>query len=130
MLTATHGGLCETEEHIVPYALPKLPFEYMFPDLQHDQFLLPESDTTISDLRYIGMEAMSDPAPKIKGIPVPAIHTFLAQFIDHDITLMDDRAVQISLTNPTVLSQQEINKIVNARSRMPSARCSRVVQRG
>jgi len=112
-----HGGILrEPEEHMLPDALPKLPFGYMFPDLQHDGYLLPESETTVSDLRYIGTEAMRDPAPKIKGIPVPAIHTFLAQFIDHDITLMDDRDVKISLTDPTPLSQQEIKKIVNARS--------------
>ena len=117
MLTVHHGGiLLEPEEHMLPDALLKLPFGYMFPDLQHDEYLLPESETTVSDLRYVGTEAMRDPAPKIKGIPVPAIHTFLAQFIDHDITLMDDRDVQISLTNPTPLSQQEIKKIVNARS--------------
>ncbi len=116
MLTVHHGGIPPSEEHALPNALPEFPFGYMFPDLQHDEYLLPQSDATVSDLLYIGTQAMSDPATKIKGIPVPAIHTFLAQFIDHDITLMDDRDVQISLTNPTVLSPQEVKKIVNARS--------------
>jgi len=115
VLTVHHGGILGTPD-MLPDALPQLPFGYMFPELQHDEYLLPNSATIVPDLLYVGTEAMSDPAPKINGIPVPAIHTFLAQFIDHDITLMDDRAVQISLTNPTVLSQQEINKIVNARS--------------
>ena len=117
MLIVHHGGILPSEEHMLPDTLPKLPFRYMFEDLQHDQYLLPESKTTVSDLHYIGTEAMSDPVTdEIKGIPVPAIHTFLAQFIDHDITLMDDRDVQLSLTNPTLLSPEEVKKIVNARS--------------
>src|SRR6185369_8054155 len=83
---------------------------------QLDGNLLPESITTVSDLRHLGTEAMRDPANQIPGIPVPAVHTFLAQFIDHDITLMDDRGAQISLKNPTVLSPDQIAKIVNART--------------
>ena len=118
MLTVHHGGILRlSEEHTLPDALPKLPFRYMFEDLQKDdENLLPESETTVSDLRYLGTEGMRDPATKIKGIQVPAIHTFLAQFIDHDITLMDDRGAQISLVNPTPLSTDQIAKIVNARS--------------
>jgi len=90
----------------------------MFKDLQNNpqKNLLPELPKTVSDLQLIGREAMTDPGDTIKGIPVPAVHTFLAQFIDHDITLMDDTGAQISLTTPTVLSQKQIDKIVNARS--------------
>ena len=118
MLTVHHGGILRlSEEHTLPDTLPKLPFRYMFEDLQKDdENLLPKSKTTVSDLRYLGMEGMRDPGMKIKGIQVPAIHTFLAQFIDHDITLMDDRGAQISLVNPTPLSSDQIAKIVNARS--------------
>ena len=118
MLTVNHGGILrQSEEHALLDALPKLPFGYMFEDLQEDdENLLPKLDETASDLRYLGTQGMRDPAGKIEGIQVPAIHTFLAQFIDHDITLMDDRGAQISLTNPTPLSRGQIAKIVNARS--------------
>lgn len=118
VLTVHHGGILRLpEDHTLPDALPKLPFGYMFEDLQKDdENLLPESDTTVSDLRSLGREGMRDPVLEIKGIEVPAIHTFLAQFIDHDITLMDDRGAQISLANPTPLSPDQIAKIVNARS--------------
>ena len=98
--------------------LPALPFGYMFENLQKDpENFLPEFDTTIvPGLRSLGRDAMRDPVTVIEGIPVPAVHTFLAQFIDHDITLMDDHGAHISLENPTVLSPDQIAKIVNARS--------------
>jgi len=119
VLTVHHGGILRLpDEHMLPDALPKLPFRYMFEDLQKDdENLLPESKTTVPDLRFLGRKGMKDPGmDEIKGIPVPAIHTFLAQFIDHDITLMDDTGAQISLDNPTRLSRDRIAKIVNARS--------------
>jgi hypothetical protein len=118
-----HGGILRpAAEHMLPdenlETLPAFPFQYMFEDLQEDpENFLPENDpTTVPDLRTLGREAMRDPVTQIEGIRVPAIHTFLAQFIDHDITLMDDRGANISLENPTVLSQAQIDKIVNARS--------------
>lgn len=123
VLTVHHGGILRRpEEHFLldenmVEISAKSTFQYMFPKLQDDpKNLLPESETTVSDLRFIGMEAMRDRADKIPGVPVPAIHTFLGQFIDHDITLMDDSGVQISLANPTPLSPDQIKKIVNARS--------------
>ena len=125
MLTVHHGGILgQAEEDTLPgenvaETLPKFPFDYMFKDLQGDpENFLPESEpkTTVARLRYVGREAMSDPVEQIPGIRVPAIHTFLAQFIDHDITLMDDRGAPMSLANPTPLSPAQIKKIVNARS--------------
>src|SRR6185437_9856191 len=57
-----------------------------------------------------------DPGTVIPGIPVPAIHTFLGQFIDHDITL-ELGSAKISLDNPTPLNPDQIKKqIVNSRS--------------
>jgi hypothetical protein len=123
VLTVHHGGILRgpvehslADENLAEIS-GKSTFRYMFPKLQGDpKNLLPESKTTVSDLRYIGMEAMRDRADKIPGVPVPAIYTFLGQFIDHDITLMDDRGAQISLANPTPLTPDQIKKIVNARS--------------
>lgn len=124
MLTVHHGGILRRpDEHTLPGEnladdSGKSKFGYMFPTLQDDpkKNLLPESDTTVEHLRYIGMKAMRDRADLIPGVPVRAIYTFLGQFIDHDITLMDDHGAQISLANPTPLPPQQIAKIVNARS--------------
>ena len=123
MLTVHHGGILRRSEaetlldENLEETSGKWPFRYLFPELQDDdENLLPESETTVKDLRYIGLEAMRDPATKIKGVPVPAIYTFLGQFIDHDITLMDDQGAHISLANPAPLSSDQINKIVNSRS--------------
>lgn len=122
MLTVHHGGILRlSEEHAdenLKESLGRWPYRYMFRDLQDNpkKNLLPELPTTISDLRRLGMEAMLDPADQIPGVPVPTIYTFLGQFIDHDITLMDDRGAQISLANPTPLDPDQIEKIVSARS--------------
>src|SRR6185437_10496430 len=92
------------------------PFGYMFPELQDDANLLLKSESTVKGLQRLGMEAMRDPGTVIPGIPVPAIHTFLGQFIDHDITL-ELGSAKISLDNPTPLNPDQIKKqIVNSRS--------------
>jgi hypothetical protein len=52
----------------------------------------------------------------IPGIPIPAIHTFFGQFIDHDITL-ERGSASIQLSDPRVLTLAEIaTLIVNSRS--------------
>jgi Animal haem peroxidase len=125
VLTVHHGGIIPLpDEQAPPEENPKetsdaWPFDYMFRELQDDaENLLPESETTAMALRYLGTEAMGDPGEIIPGVPVPAIHTFLGQFIDHDITLLVELgADQTSLAKPTPLSPKQIKeKIVNARS--------------
>jgi hypothetical protein len=89
----------------------------MFPDLQVDKGnLLDESPDTVKNLHLLG-QAMRDPGEgTIPGIPVPAIHTFLGQFVDHDITL-ERGSDNIKLSAPKVLPLDEIAKsIVNSRS--------------
>ena len=111
------------EEPALPGENPKQlvyawPFDYMFPELQAnpDANLLPNNGTTVSDLQRLGREAMTDPGITIPGIPVPAVHTFLGQFIDHDITL-ERGSGQISLATATPLSPDQIKQmIVNSRS--------------
>jgi hypothetical protein len=121
VLTVHHGGIVRLSEEDaddnLKESLGKWPFEYMFRDLQDDpqKNLLPELPTTVSDLQRLGMEAMLDRV-EIPGVRVPVVYTFLGQFIDHDITLMDDRDAPISLANPTPLGPAQIKKIVNARS--------------
>lgn len=122
MLTVNHGGILrESAEHADENPMESLgrwPYRYMFRDLQDNpkKNLLPELQTTIEDLQRLGMEAMEDQPLLIPGVTVPTIYTFLGQFIDHDITLMDDRGAQISLATPTPLDPDQIKKIVSVRS--------------
>jgi hypothetical protein len=93
------------------------PFGYMFPELQRDDNnLLENSPKTLKNLRNLG-NAMEDLGEaKIPGIPIPAIHTFVGQFVDHDITL-ERGSDKIKLSEPRVLPLEEIAKnIVNSRS--------------
>ncbi len=93
------------------------PFGYMFPNLQLDEKnLLENSPQTVENLRNLG-RAMKDPGEgTIPGIPVPAIHTFVGQFVDHDITL-ERGSDNIKLSDPRVLPLAEVSKnIVNSRS--------------
>ena len=124
MLTIHHGEILplETEEqtsinsgHVV--APNTWPFGYMFQELQDDpKNLLPESKATAPALQRLGTYAMRDPGYANFGIPVPAIHTFLGQFIDHDITL-ELGSADMSLDNPAPLSPDQIKtQIFNSRS--------------
>jgi hypothetical protein len=93
------------------------PFGYMFPELQRDDHnLLENSPETVKNLRELG-KAMRDPGEEtIPGVPIPAIHTFVGQFVDHDITL-ERGSDKIKLSAPKVLPLDEIAKnIVNSRS--------------
>lgn len=101
-----------------PAVSKQRPFGYMFRDLQCDEKknLLEESQTTVDNLRLLGA-AMADPGEKIiPGIPIPAIHTFFGQFVDHDITL-ERASASMQLKDPKVLTLEDVaNKIFNSRS--------------
>lgn len=93
------------------------PFGFMFPDLQrHPSNLLKTSSHTVRDLKELG-SAMGDPGESvIPGVEVPSIHTFLGQFIDHEMTL-ERGSANVSLKNPEPLPLDRISKeIVNSRS--------------
>jgi len=116
----THGALVtgNTEEEINALRAinPTFAFGFMFSDLQSDdENLLITSLDTVHDLRSLGA-TMVDPGLVIPGIHVSAVHTFLGQFVDHDITL--ERGTRnINLSEPTPLSLEEIAQtIVNSRS--------------
>lgn len=76
-------------------------FDFMFPDLQNDAAnLLPESAQTRNALIELG-RAMRDTASESEAnSPVPAIYTYLGQFIDHDITLETFSAPLPQLLDP------------------------------
>jgi len=96
---------------------PTFPFGYMFPELQHDEHLLEESSKTVSDLRRLGATGMKDPPVAQKpGVIVPAIYTFLGQFIDHDITREKGSSI-IRLADPSPIDPALIpTQIRNSRS--------------
>lgn len=77
-------------EIAAPIALVRTPdlqrFDFMFPGLQNDPKNLLETDpATVTNLIALG-ETMHDPDGGEDG-PIPAVYTYLGQFIDHDITL-------------------------------------------
>src|SRR5215831_9005793 len=97
---------------------PPWTFDYMFSDLRNDpQKYLETSPDTVVKLRSLGTYGMKDPGPgKIHGVPVPTIYTFLAQFVDHDITF-ERGSAGISLVNPEPIGPAQMaEQIVNSRS--------------
>lgn len=94
----------------------KWDFGYMFPELQSAEHLLEPTDETVSWLKLLGA-SMEDPGEAIiPGVPVPAIHTFVGQFVDHDITL-ERGSRNISLASSLPLTPEEVKaQIVNSRS--------------
>lgn len=64
-------------------------FDFMFPSLQYDEAnLLPAAPETPERLKALG-RAMHDPgdATDPGDAQLPAVYTYLGQFLDHDITL-------------------------------------------
>lgn len=62
-------------------------FGRMFPDLTDSDHRLPETPETIKALRVLGSAMASDPSNEEASIP--AVFTYLGQFLDHDITKME-----------------------------------------
>lgn len=85
---SSHGSGPENFEEI----LFNTPFGYMFPNLAKSaECLLPQGPNTRDALMALGA-AMGEPgADGASDSGIPAIHTYLGQFIDHDITARTDR---------------------------------------
>jgi nucleoid-associated protein YgaU len=67
-------------------------FDFLFPELQDDPAnLLPEGQDTVVALRALGQTMVDEPpaaaTPEVGSASIPAVYTYLGQFIDHDITL-------------------------------------------
>lgn len=67
-------------------------FGYMFPkEADHLDTIVPPSPTITAQLDALGLAmAMPDRSP-LRDSSIPAVHTYLGQFIDHDITARTDR---------------------------------------
>jgi hypothetical protein len=115
-------------------------FDYLFPDLQTPDALLPEVPESRARLVRLG-NSMMDPhgeAPSVSTIP--SAYTYFGQFVDHDITFeaKSDDIVKLGDADFRVLTPEEIRmKISNGRTPgldldnvyyKPAARnCSRMV---
>lgn len=115
-------------------------FDYLFPDLQTDAALLPESPATYAGLVKLG-DTMREP---IDGLgadsSIPSAYTYFGQFIDHDVTFeaKSEDMVKLSDDDFRVLTPEEIHtKITNGRTpgldldnvyyKPAPRRCSRMV---
>jgi len=93
-------------------------FDYLFPDLQTVEALLPEVPETRARLVRLG-NAMMEPDAESADSRIPSAYTYLGQFIDHDITFeaKSDDMVKLSDDEFRVLTPEEIKtKITNGRT--------------
>jgi hypothetical protein len=119
-LDQAEAGVFALNEAIgAPIALAKpapfTRFDFMFPGLQSDpKNLLPEDAKTVQDLIALG-ETMHDPAGGVDG-PIPAVYTYLGQFIDHDITLEENSGTLGNIFQPATLKPAPLAKIRELRN--------------
>lgn len=86
----THSGGVED----VGEVLFTTPFGYMLPDAAaSEECLLPVGERTLDALLNLGnaMGEASDPPAPDQDSEIPAVFTYLGQFIDHDVTARTDR---------------------------------------
>jgi hypothetical protein len=108
----------EVSVSLAPRAFTSLSrFGYLFPDLQKDPTaILPTSASTVQALRDLGL-TMSEPGiDPLSDSDIPSAYTYLGQFIDHDISLMEMKNVNLTDPNLMPLSPAEIGDISNLRS--------------
>lgn len=115
-------------------------FDYLFPDLQTADALLPESPETYAGLVRLG-DTMREPSGgQSSDSSIPSAYTYFGQFVDHDITFeaKSDDMVKLSDDDFRVLTPEEIeSKIANGRTpgldldnlyyKPAPRRCSRMV---
>jgi heme peroxidase len=115
-------------------------FDYLFPDLQTDVALLPESPETYARLVRLG-DTMREPSGgQSSDSSIPSAYTYFGQFVDHDITFeaKSEDMVKLSDDDFRVLTPEEIEaKITNGRTpgldldnvyyKPAPRRCSRMV---
>ena len=88
----THGGTLKVAE-----ILFQTRFDYMFPLLAaKPECLLPPGATTQGCLLSLGTAMASDTLANPGDSTIPAVYTYLGQFIDHNITAQTDREIGAS----------------------------------
>lgn len=94
------------------------PFDFLFPNLQVPDALLPEAPETRQALIALGMSMREPDANTVADSLIPSVYTYFGQFVDHDITLeaKSDSLMMLSDPNLRPLTIWEIrNKITNGR---------------
>ncbi len=106
--TAEPGVIVTPDGEELELAEVSTPFDYLFPSLTSDPDAhLPAGDPTtiakvVADLKALG-KLMTEPRPagadpiqsNDGNSTVPAVYTYLGQFIDHDITARTDRRNEV-----------------------------------
>ena len=94
-------------------------FDYLFPDLQTDDALLPEVPAMRARLVRLGASMVEPEGEPWPDSSIPSAYTYLGQFIDHDITFeaKSDDMVKLGDDDFRVLTPEEIStKITNGRT--------------
>ena len=92
-------------------------FDFLFPQLQTERGLLPESYETRDALVDLGMTMTESDHPAPDSL-IPSIYTYFGQFVDHDITLeakSDKVALLSSKTLRPLTSFEMKSNLVNGR---------------
>ncbi len=116
----SHGGTLNAAEILFHTS-----FDYMFPLLAaNPECLLPPGATTQGALLSLGAAMATDTLAMPLDSTVPAIFTYLGQFIDHNITAQTDREIgvsRIAAPDGTVMDltplapDKVVQKLVNGR---------------
>ncbi|HTZ59700.1 MAG TPA: heme peroxidase family protein [Acidobacteriaceae bacterium] len=116
----THGGTLSVAE-----ILFNTRFDYMFPLLAaNPECLLPPGAVTQGALLALGTAMASDTLALALDSQIPAVFTYLGQFIDHNITAQTDREIGVSrIATPDgnvmditpIPSKEVVKKLVNGR---------------
>ena len=109
------------EDHPLPYQFAVTGdtsrFDFLFPQLQTECALLPESLETRDALVDLGMTMSESDHPPPDSL-IPSIYTYFGQFVDHDITLeaKSEKAASVGNRNlrPLTLFEMKSN-LVNGR---------------
>jgi hypothetical protein len=115
-------------------------FDFLFPDLQTADALLPELPETYARLVRLGDTMRERDSGQTANSSIPSAYTYFGQFVDHDITFeaKSDDMVKLSDYDFRVLTPEEIaSKIENGRTpgldldnvyyKPAPRRCSRMV---
>jgi hypothetical protein len=100
-------GYADPSTYPAPTSAPFGQFGYLFPDTP----IPPHGETTTTALDALGDAMVDQAAPDVDNTDVPAIITYLGQFIDHDInagTDLEQGASQVDIPDVAPLSRAKV----------------------